>query len=162
MHVEHFFTALHSAHSLRLEPVFYPRLRSSLYIHNFTYTNVRAASLTLLASADAPRMRPHLLPNCVRFCCCSSIVSTCDHAHTVQIITSKRLNAPSLVPPHKHHTFVTYTHTTQRRLDTVMWHTCVNKFMQPLYGGFCTEENNQNFLGIFFDSPKGIGIIRKR
>jgi len=32
MHVEHFFTALHSAHSLRLEPVFYPRLRSSLYI----------------------------------------------------------------------------------------------------------------------------------
>ena len=43
-------------------------------------------------------MRPHLLPNCVRFCCCSSIVSTCDHAHAVQIITSTKVARPQSSP----------------------------------------------------------------
>jgi len=40
--------------------------------------------------------------------------------------------------------------------------TYVSEFMRSLYGDFCTEKNDQNFLGTFFDYPKGIGIIRKR
>jgi len=35
---------------------------------------------------------------------------------------------------------------TQWRLDTVMWHTCVDKYIWFLYGGFCTEMCSE-FLG---------------
>jgi len=79
MHVEHFFTALHSAHSLRLEPVFYPRLRSSLYIYNFTYTNVAY----MYEQLHSLYLHQLMLPECV---------------HIFSLIVSTSAAAPRLYP----------------------------------------------------------------
>jgi len=37
----------------------------------------------------------------------------------------------------------------------------VSEFVRSLYGGFCTEKNDQNFLVLFAIFTKGIGIIQK-
>jgi len=42
----------------------------------------------------------------------------------------------------------------QRRLDTVMWHTCVSEFMRSLYGGFWTEKTIRIFSVLFSITPK--------
>ena len=48
----------------------------------------QAASLTSVTSAAAPwlHLLQLLLPNCIRFSCCSPIASVCDHAQAVQSV----------------------------------------------------------------------------
>ena len=47
-----------------------------------------------------------------------------------------------------------WTKVDQRRLDTVMWHTCVSEFMRSHYGGFCTEKTIRIFSVLSSITPK--------
>ena len=64
--------------------------RSPLYPDLLTALMVVSLMSTCLVWLDQTAARPHplqlLLPDCVRFSCCSSNVSACYHTHTVQSI----------------------------------------------------------------------------